>query len=67
MSDCNLGLRLKLIALILLFFSLFFFLSLFFLSALKICVIAFSGTIEARILKLGIHLDNELLYCGVEK
>ena len=26
----------------------------------------FSGTIIARILKLGIHMDNELLYCGIE-
>ena len=32
----------------------------------KICVGVFSGTFEARILKLGIHRDNELLYCGVE-
>ena len=23
-------------------------------------------TIIARILKLGIHMDNELLYCGIE-
>ena len=33
---------------------------------LKICVGVFSGTIIARILKLGIHMDNELLYCGIE-
>ena len=26
----------------------------------------FSGTFKARILKLGIHMDNELLYCGIE-
>ena len=26
----------------------------------------FSGAIIARILKLGIHMDNELLYCGIE-
>ena len=26
----------------------------------------FSGTIIARILKLGVHMDNELLYCGIE-
>ena len=30
------------------------------------CVTVFSGTITARILKLGIHMDNELLYCGIE-
>ena len=26
----------------------------------------FSGTLKARVLKLGIHIDNELLYCGSE-
>ena len=26
----------------------------------------FSGTFKARILKLGIHMDNELLYCRIE-
>ena len=30
------------------------------------CVTVFSGTIIATILKLGIHMDNELLYCGIE-
>ena len=43
---------------------------------LKTCVGVFSGTLKARklklginiarILKLGIHIDNELLYCGSE-
>ena len=33
---------------------------------LKICVGVFSGTFKARMLKLGIHMDNELLYCGIE-
>ena len=33
---------------------------------LKICVGVFSGTFKARMLKLGIHIDNELLYCGIE-
>ena len=33
---------------------------------LKICVRVFSGTFIARILKLGINIDNELLYCGIE-
>ena len=33
---------------------------------LKICVGVFSGTLKARMLKLGIHIDNELLYCGIE-
>ena len=30
------------------------------------CVTVFSGTVIARILKLGIHMDNQLLYCGIE-
>ena len=32
----------------------------------KICVGFFSGTFKARMLKLSIHMDNELLYCGIE-
>ena len=31
-----------------------------------ICVGGFSGIFKARVLKLGIHMDNELLYCGIE-
>ena len=34
--------------------------------SLKICVGVFSGTFKARMLKLGIHMDNELLYCVIE-
>ena len=33
---------------------------------LKICVGVFSGIFKARMLKLGIHMDNELLYCGIK-
>ena len=33
---------------------------------LKICVGVFSEIFKARMLKLGIHMDNELLYCGIE-
>ena len=33
---------------------------------LKICVRVFSGIFKARMYKLGIHMDNELLYCGIE-
>ena len=33
---------------------------------LKICFGVFSGTLKARMLKLGIHIDNELLYCGID-
>ena len=32
----------------------------------KICVGIFSGTFKARMLKFGIHMDNELLHCGIE-
>ena len=34
--------------------------------ALKIYVGVFSGTFKARMLKLRIHMDNELLYCDIE-
>ena len=33
---------------------------------LKICVGVFSDIFKARMLKLGIHMDNELLYYGIE-
>ena len=33
---------------------------------LKICVGVFSGIFKARILKLGVHMDNKLLYYGIE-
>ena len=42
------------------------FLSLCYMLTLKICVEVFSGTFKARMLKRGIHIDNELLYCGIE-
>ena len=45
---------------------LFFILSPNYKLTLKIRVRVFSGTIIARILRLGIHMDNELLYCGIE-
>ena len=32
---------------------------------LKICVGVFSRIFKARMLKLGIHMDNELLYYGI--
>ena len=32
----------------------------------KIYARVFSGSFTARMLKLGIHMDNELLYCGIE-
>ena len=33
---------------------------------LKIYIGVFSGIFKARMLKLGIHMDNEVLYCGIE-
>ena len=33
---------------------------------LKIYVGVFSGIFKARMLKFGIHMDNELLYYGIE-
>ena len=66
MSDCIVGLRLRVMALIFVFYP-FFFLSLYYMLTLKICVGVFSGTFKARMLKLGILMDNELLYCGIEK
>ena len=33
---------------------------------LKMYISVFSGTVEARIFKLGIYMNNELLYCGTE-
>ena len=65
MSGCIVGLRLRVMA----FFSifhLFFFLSLYNMLTLKNCVGVFSVTFKAIMLKLGIHMDNELLYCGIE-
>ena len=47
-------------------FHPFFFLSLYYKLTLKVCVRVFSGTIKARILKLGIHMDNELMYYEIE-
>ena len=34
--------------------------------SLKICGGVFSGFFQGRMLKLGIHMDNELMYCGIK-
>ena len=48
-------------------FHPFFFLSLYnMLTLKKIYVGVFSGTFKAKMFKLGIHMDNELLYYGIE-
>ena len=44
----------------------FFFPHLYYMLTLKIFVGVFSGIFKARMLKLGIHVDNELLYCLIE-
>ena len=64
-SDCIVELRLRIMVLIFLFYP-FFFLSLYYMLTLKICVGVFSDIFKARMLKLGIHMDNELLYYGIE-
>ena len=66
MSDCIVGLRLRVMALIFLFFIHFFFLSPNYKLTLKFHVRVFSGTFKARMLKLCIHMDNEMLYYGIE-
>ena len=58
------GLRLRAMSLILLFFIHFFSFPILQVNII-ICVRVFSGIVEARMLKLGIHMDNEL-YCGIE-
>ena len=52
----------------LLFFYFYpcFFLSLYHMLTLKICVGVFSGIFKARMLKLSIHMNNELLYYEME-
>ena len=62
MSDSIVGLRLRPIVPILLFFLCFSF-SLFCMSTLKRFVIVFSGTIKASVLKLGIYRDISY-YCS---
>ena len=44
------------------FFSLFQ----YYMLTLKICVGVFPEIFKARMLKHGIHMDNELLYCWIE-
>ena len=64
MSDCIVGLRLRVIVLIFYFSSIF--LSFPIVNIKSSCQSFFSGTIIARILKLSIRMDNELMYYGIE-
>ena len=59
MSDCIVGLRLRVMALIFLFFIHFSFFSPNYKLTLKIRVRVFSETFIARIMKLCIHMDNK--------
>ena len=66
MSDCIVGLRLRIMAFIFLFLSIFLSFPILHVNIKKFYVGVFSETFKARMLKLGIHMDNELLYCGIE-
>ena len=63
MSDCIVGLRLRVIWL---YFSIFIHLYYMLTLIKRFYVGVFSGTFKARMLKLGLHMDNDLLYCGIE-
>ena len=60
LSDSIVGLRLRVMALIFLFFIHFCFFTKLQVNIFKICVGVFSGTFKVRMLKLGIHMGNEL-------
>ena len=51
--------------LVFLFYPFFFF-SLYYVNIKTFYDGVFSGYFKARMLKLGIHMDDELLYCGIE-
>ena len=66
MSDCILGLRLRVMAFIYFFFSISLSVPIVHVNIKKFYVGVFSGAFKARMLKLGIHMDNKLLNCGIE-
>ena len=49
-----------------LFLSIFLSFPILHVNIKKIYVGVFSGIFKARMLKLGIHMNNELLYCWIE-
>ena len=53
-------------ALIFLFLSIFLSFPVLHVIIKKFCVGVFSGIFKARMMKLGIHMDHELLYCLIE-
>ena len=66
MSDGIVGLRLRVMAFIFLFLSIFLSFPILHVNIKKFYVGVFSETFKARMLKLGIHMHNELLNCGIE-
>ena len=66
MSDCIVGLRLRVMAFFFLFLSVFHSVPILHVKIKKNYVGVFLGTFKANMLKLGKHMDNELLYCGIE-
>ena len=65
MSDYIVGFRLRVMALIFLFLSIFLSFSILHVNT-KIYVGVFSRIFKARMLKFGIHMHNEFLYYGIE-
>ena len=65
MNDCIVGLRLRVMALIFLFLSFLSF-PILHVNIKNLCQSFLRKTFKARMLKLGIHIDNELLYCAIE-
>ena len=65
MSDYIVGLRLRVMALIFLYLSIFLSFPILHVNIKNVCW-SFLRNFKARMLKLGIHMDNELLYYGIE-
>ena len=66
MSDCIVGLRLRVMAPIFQFIYIFLSFPILQVNIKNFYVGVFSGTFKARMLKHNNHMDNELLYCGIE-
>ena len=66
MSDCIVGLRLRAMAFIFLFLSIFLPFPMLHVNIKNFYVGVFSETFKAGMLKLDIRMDNELMYCGIE-
>ena len=66
MSDCIVGLRLRVMAFIFLFLSIFPSFPILHVNIKKFYVGVFSGSFIAKMLKLGIHMNNDLWYCVIE-